>query len=261
MIRTPLALRLEAVPGPDLRDALRAAARAGARGVILDAGGDLAPHRLGETARRDLRHELRTLELPLVALNLPTRRDLDTLDDLDDRLERADRACALAYELGTRLVLVRAGEVPPESDAPRRAAYRLALQGLGLRADRHGVRAAIEAESGPVPHLASLLDDLAVPTLAASVDPDAQESRGRDAAAALRAAGPHLAHAYAFTGSARGRADRYRPASPLASGFAWEEYLGALEDVDYRGHLTVWPPPSTPADTAFTAVATTLARF
>ena len=37
-------------------------------------------------------------------------------------------------------------------------------------------------------------------------------------------------------------------ANPRGSGFPpgaldWEEYLGALEEINYRGYLTVWPDP------------------
>ena len=76
---------------------------------MLDATGELAPHRLSETGRREIRHLLNSVELPLVALSLPTRRPFDTPDQLDDRIRRADSAFAMAYELGTKVVLVRAG--------------------------------------------------------------------------------------------------------------------------------------------------------
>src|SRR5205807_7709444 len=99
MIRTPLALRLD--PDRPTRDQVRQAATLGAKGVVLDAIGDLSPDRLSETGRRELRHMLRSVELALVALHLPTRRPFDTIDQLDDRLRRAERAFGLAYELGT----------------------------------------------------------------------------------------------------------------------------------------------------------------
>ena len=109
MIRHPLGLRLD--PDRPVRDQIHEAARLGARGVVVDAIGDLAPHRLGETGRRELRHILRTVELSLVGLSLPTRRPFDTTDQLDDRIRRADAAFAMAYELGTTIVLARAGAV------------------------------------------------------------------------------------------------------------------------------------------------------
>src|SRR3954471_2729222 len=118
MIRSPLGLRLDA--SRPIKEQIRAAARLGARGVVFDAVGDLAPDRLSETGRRELRHALRSVELTLIALHLPTRRPFDTIDQLDDRLRRAERAYDLAYELGTALVLARVGALPPEAEAPRR---------------------------------------------------------------------------------------------------------------------------------------------
>src|SRR5579883_1323615 len=117
MIRSPLGLRLN--PSRPIKEQLREAAKLGAKGVVIDAVGDLAPDRLSETGRREMRYLLRSVELSLIALNLPTRRPFDTIDQLDDRLRRAEKAFGLAYELGTTLVLARVGALPPESEADR----------------------------------------------------------------------------------------------------------------------------------------------
>src|SRR3954454_15371518 len=103
MIRNPLGLRLD--PDGPVRDQIYEAARLGAKGVVVDAIGDLAPQRLSETGRREFRHILRTVELSLVAVSLPTRRPFDTTEQLDERLRRAEAAFAMTFELGTNLVL------------------------------------------------------------------------------------------------------------------------------------------------------------
>ena len=141
MIRHPLGLRLD--PDSSIRDQIHEAARLGARGVVVDATGDLAPHRLGDTGRRELRHILRTVEMALVALSLPTRRPFDTTDQLDERIRRADAAFAMAYDLGTTIVLARVGSIPPAEDAPRREVFTNALRELGRRAEHHGIRLAL----------------------------------------------------------------------------------------------------------------------
>src|SRR5262245_20548299 len=112
MVRSPLSLRLP--PLRSLRDQIPEAARLGAKGVVIDAIGEVGPDRLSTTGRRDLRHMLRTAELSLVALHLPTRRPFDTVDQLEDRLKKFEQACTLAFDLGTNLVLARTGAVPPE---------------------------------------------------------------------------------------------------------------------------------------------------
>ncbi len=125
MIATPLGLRLD--PSQPIREQIREAARLGARGVVIDAIGDLAPDRLTETGRREMRHLLRSVELGLVAINLPTRRPFDTVDQLDERLRRAEAAFTMGYELSTNLVLARVGKIPPESSPSARETFVGAL--------------------------------------------------------------------------------------------------------------------------------------
>ena len=111
MIRSPLGLRLGGTR--PLKQAVLEGVAAGARGFVIDAVGELSPDRLGESGRREVRRLAQSAEAVWIALGLPTRRPFDTLDQLEDRLARADRAFALAYDLGTDLVLVNVGPVPP----------------------------------------------------------------------------------------------------------------------------------------------------
>lgn len=264
MIRSPIGLRLEPSPDRSPREQLLEAARLGARGVVLDAIGPLSPDRLGETGRRELRHLLRTTELSLIALNLPTHRPFDTEDQLDDRLARADRAFALAFELGSQLVLARVGQVPPEEDAGRLAIFTQSLRELGRRADHRGVRLAIEMAEQPGATVRGFLDTLDLPTLAASLDPGGLLRFGHDPIASVRDLGHWLAHAYAS--DANGAGARTGLANPRGFGFRpgvldWEEFLGALEEIDYRGFLTVWPDPNRPTPPQFAAWVENLRRY
>lgn len=261
MIRSPLALRLNADPARSFRDSIRDAARAGARGIVLDAAGELAPERLSDTGRRDLRNTLRSVQIALAALNLPTRRPFDTEDDLDVRLARADRAFAMAYELGTRSMLVRAGTVPPEEDAARSAAFFHALTELGRRAEHRGVRLAIETAAEPGSSLASALSRIDSPGLGASVDPAAQLRVGQDPVASVVALAGQVIHAYAA--DAAGGSGLVNPRGFAFPGgvLDWEAYLGALEEIDYRGFLTVWPDPARDPMDEFAAMKARLDRY
>ncbi|HEV3163356.1 MAG TPA: sugar phosphate isomerase/epimerase family protein [Isosphaeraceae bacterium] len=262
MIRSPLGLRLD--PARPIKDQIQEAARLGAKGVVADATGELAPDRLSETGRRELRHLLRTVQLDLIALHLPTRRAFDTDDQLDDRLTRADRAFSLAFELGGRLILARVGAVPPESEAPRREMLLHSLRELGRRADHRGVRLAIETGTEPGDILRPLLDTLDSPGLAASIDPTTLLSHGHDPNATTRSLGPWAAHAYLprTTRSSQGAHSR----EPLGFGFPsgtldWEEYLGSLEEINYRGYMTFWPDPSMEVANQFAAIKERASRF
>ena len=226
MIRNPLGLRLD--PNRSIRDQILEAARLGAKGVVLDAIGDLSPQRLGETGRRELRYLLRSVELSLVALHLPTRRSFDTTDQLDDRIRRADSALTLAYDLGTSLVLVRAGQVPPEDDKERREIFAGAVASLGQRADHRGVRLALETGTEQGKGLRAFLDSLNMVSLAASIDSSSLLRSGIDPIATIRELSTWVAHAYAPDATRAGTA----VVNPRGYGFPpgvldWEEYIGA----------------------------------
>jgi sugar phosphate isomerase/epimerase len=261
MIRHPLGLRLE--PESSVRDQVHEAARLGARGVVVDAVGDLAPHRLGETGRREIRHILRTVELSLVALSLPTRRPFDTIDQLDERLRRADAAFAMAYDLGTTIVLVRAGVIPPVEDETRREVFTNSLRELGRRAEHRGVRLALETGQDPGEKLKSFLTEIDSLGLAASVDPASLLQAGIDPVGCVRELSSWVVHAYAkdATGSPGVSAFNPRGFGFPPGALDWEEYLGALEEIGYRGFLTVRPAPGRVAAAEFKAVSDRLKQL
>jgi sugar phosphate isomerase/epimerase len=260
MIRHPLGLRLDS--NRPIRGQIHEAARMGARGVVIEAIGELAPQRLGDTGRRDLRHVLRTVELSLVALSLPTRRGLDTTDQLDERIRRADGAFTLAYELGTSLVLIRAGNVPPEEEPQRRTALTTALAGLGQRADHRGIRLTLETGTEPGKQLKALLESLGIPSLAASIDPSSLLRAGLDPLTAIHDLGSWVAHAYAAGAPGPGSAAPHPGGFGFAPGVLdWEAYLGALEEIGYRGFLTVWPDPAGDPRVQYEAIVSRLGRL
>jgi sugar phosphate isomerase/epimerase len=223
---------------------------------LLDATGDLAPHRLGETGRRELRHVLRTVELQLVAVGLPTRRPFDTTEELDARMRRADAAFAMAYDLGTRLVVLRAGQIPAEG-SDRLGIFMNALSSLARQADHRGVRLALETGGETGTALRGLLEAIAHPSLAASLDPSALLRAGIDPIGATRELGSWVAHAYAPS-AARSASLGSRGGGMGSGALDWDEYLGALEEIGYGGFLTIWPDPAEDVRTQFTAIATRL---
>jgi sugar phosphate isomerase/epimerase len=260
MIRHPLGVRLDA--DRSVRDQIYEAARMGARGVVIDAIRDVAPHRLGETGRRELRQILRTAELSLAALSLPTRRPFDTTDQLDDRMRRADGAFAMAYELGTTIVLAQTGAIPPPEDEVRLEVFSSTLLELGRRAEHHGVKLAIETGTDPGQKLKEFLDALGSPGLAASIDPASILQAGIDPIVSVRELASWVVHAYAkdASGSSTVKAVNPRGFGYPPGALDWDEYLGSLEEIGYRGFLTVWPAAGQPAAAQFKAVSDRLNR-
>lgn len=260
MIRSPLSIRLD--PAEPIREQVRRAAEAGAKGVVVEAAEELAPGKLSETGRRELRHLLRSVELKLVGVHLPTRRGFATFDQIEDRLARADRAFALAYDLGTNLVLARAGAIPAKEDGPGCAALATILDELAARADHRGLRLALETGTEPGDVLRAVLDERDRPNLAASVDPAYLLRGGFDPVAAVRDLGPWVAHGYIHQAvdQRHGAGFAGRSNTRSSSHLDWAEYFGALEEINYRGPITIWPESPAGLFDRFRAIAESL-RF
>ena len=199
-------------------------------------------------------------ELSLVALSLPTRRPFYATDQFDDRIRRADAAFCMAYELGTTIVLARAGAVPPSADESRLEVFTNALLELGRRAEHHGVKLAMETGSEPGQKLKEFLDAVDSPGLAASIDPASILQAGIDPIVTVRELASWVVHAYAkdATGSSGVRAVNPRGFGYPPGALDWEEYLGSFEEIGYRGFLTVWPAAGRPAADQFKAVSNRL---
>jgi sugar phosphate isomerase/epimerase len=238
MNRLKIGIRLESL-GLPLRRGLAEASRLGVPGVQIDAVGDLAPNALSQTGRREFRNLLRTHNLELTALGCPLRRGLDPTVDQQPRLEHVRKVMSLSFDLGPRLVLVQAGQVPEDPASPRRQALRESLLDLGGHGDRIGAVLALETglESGAV--LAAFLRQLDTGSLAANLDPANLLMRGFDPYESTRALGGLIAHTHAKD-CRQASASRAAQEVPLGHGdIDWLRYLATLEEVEYRGWITV----------------------
>ena len=253
MIRHPLGLRLD--PDRPVRDQIHEAARLGARGVVLDAIGDLAPHRLSETGRRELRHLLRTVELSLVgavAAHAPAVRH-------DRPARRADPPGRRRLRDGLRAGhQARAGS---RRRSPARGRGRPA-RGLHERPARAG--RAGRAPRGPAGHRdrlrarrersRSFLEALRFARPGRQHRPRQQlASRHRPGRSRVRELAAWVVHAYAndATGSAGVAAPNPRGFGFPPGALDWEEYLGALEEIGYQRLLDDLARAGPPAATQF----------
>ncbi|HEX4612186.1 MAG TPA: TIM barrel protein, partial [Urbifossiella sp.] len=147
---TPLrvGIVLEAT-GLPLRRAVAEAAKMGATAVQVDAAGDLAPDRLGETGRREFRNLLRSYSQDLAALHVPLRHGLDTPANLQPRIDAVRGVMQLAFDLGARRVVVPCPKLPDEPASPRAQLMRESLLALGTHGDRVGTVLALEIGLDP----------------------------------------------------------------------------------------------------------------
>jgi len=233
-----LGVRLEPL-GLPLRRALQEAQRLGVAGVQADAVGDLAPDRLSQTGRREFRHLLRAYNVELTALGCPLRRGLDTAENQEGRIDHVKKVMSLSFDLGPRLVLVQAGRIADDDKDPRAALLAEALLALGQHGDRVGATLALGTglEEGSV--LRHFLDCLVTGGLGVNFDPANLLVGGFNPYEAARALAGCIVHARA-NDARRGAAGRHGQEVPLGHGdMDWMMLLSVLEEIDYRGWLTV----------------------
>jgi sugar phosphate isomerase/epimerase len=238
MSRLKIGIRLESL-GLPIRRGLQEAERLGAAGVQLDAVGDLSPDNLQQTGRRELRHLLRAHNLELTALGCPLRRGLDTAQDQEPRIARVRKVMTLSFDLGARVAIVQAGRVPEDAGDPRAGLLTEALRALGEHGDRTGTVLALETglESGEV--LRRFLDRFDTGGLGANLDPANLLMNGFDPYAGARALHGKVVHTHARDARSAGPS-RAAQEVPLGHGdIDWMQYLGVLEEIDYRGWLTI----------------------
>ena len=238
MNRLKIGVRLESL-GLPLRRALQEVQRLGVTGVQADAAGDLAPRTLSPTGRREVRHLLRSYNLELTALGCPLRRGLDTPEGQQQRIDHTKAVLGLSVDLGARIAIVQAGRAPEKADDPRAPLLTEALRVLGQHGDRVGAVLALEtsSESGAV--LGAFLDRLNTGGLGVNLDPANLLMGGFDPYESARALRGRAVHSNAKDARVSG-ASRSAQEVPLGQGdIDWAQYLGVLEEIGYRGWLTI----------------------
>jgi L-ribulose-5-phosphate 3-epimerase len=238
MNRIKIGVRLESL-GLPLRRALQQVERLGVAGVQVDAAGDLSPNRLSQTGRRQFLHLLRSHNLQLTALGCPLRHPLEEITDQQPRIEHVRKVMSLSFDLGARIAVVEAGQVPADENDPRRQRLREALLALGQHGDRVGAMLALETglESGQV--LRDFLDKLDTGGLGVNLDPANLLIHGFDPYESARALRGRVVHGHAKDARG-GMASRSVQEVPLGHGdIDWMLYLATLEEIEYRGWLVI----------------------
>jgi sugar phosphate isomerase/epimerase len=233
-----IGIRLESL-GLPLRRALQEAQRLGVGGVQVDAVGDLAPNRLSQTGRREFLHLLRAHNLALTAVGCPLRHGLDTAEQQEQRIDHVKKVLTLSFDLGPRVAVVEAGRVPEKDDDPRAGLLSEALLALGRHGDRMGATLALETglEAGEV--LRRFLDRFDTGSLGVNFDAANLVLNGLNVYDSARALQGRIVHAHARD-ARRAGASRAAQEVPLGHGdIDWMLLLSVLEEIEYRGWLTL----------------------
>jgi L-ribulose-5-phosphate 3-epimerase len=225
--------------GLPLRRALLEAERLGVRGVQVDAADALAADALSQTGRREFRHLLRSHNLELTALGCPLRHGLDVPENQEARIEHVRKVLALSFDLGPRVVVIQPGRIVEDAKDPRFLLLSEALLALGQYGDRIGATLALETGLEPGDVLARFLGRFDTGSLGVNLDPANLLVHGFDPYASARALAGKIVHSHANDARQAG-ASRVAQEVPLGHGdIDWMQYLGVLEEIGYRGWLTV----------------------
>lgn len=238
MLQLKIGVQLASLKQP-FKKALLTAAQLGASGVEIDARNDIKPQELGRTGVRQLRKMLEDLNLTVCAIGFRTRRGYDVAADLEQRIEATKRAMQLAYDLGASVVVNNVGRVPDEPSGPAWDSLLQSLTDLGRHGQRVGAFLAAKTGSEDADDLLRLIDALPAGSLGVDLDPGNLIINGFSATDAASKLGAHVMHVHARDGVrdlAQGRGLEVQ----LGRGSAdFPAILGALEEHEYRGYLTV----------------------
>ncbi|HEV3238411.1 MAG TPA: sugar phosphate isomerase/epimerase family protein [Gemmataceae bacterium] len=238
MNKITIGVRLESLDLP-LRRALEQAERLGVAGVQVDAVGDLAPRSLSQTGRREFKNLLRTHNLALAALGCPLRHGLDNPENLEPRIDHIRQTMQLSFDLGPRIVLIQPGQIPAKEDDSAMPLLQEALQALSQFGDRIGCIVALETglESGEM--LNEFLSHFDTGSLGVNLDPANLLMHDFDPLASARALGSKVVYSQAKDVRRVGPS-RTAQEVPLGHGdIDWMAYLSVLEEIEYRGWITV----------------------
>jgi sugar phosphate isomerase/epimerase len=227
--------------GLSLRQALLAAARMNAQGVQVSAIGELAPDALSETGRREFRNLLRSFGLELAALNVPVRRGLDVADDLQPRIERIHKSMQLAFDLGTRCIVVPCPKLPDGTDPPppRANLMRESLEALGSHGDRIGCAVALEIGLDPAAKVKEYLASFDTGSLKVTYDPANFLLHGHDPQSNLLPLGGLVAHVHARDARSAGLSRGLEEVPVGAGDVDWMALTATLQVLEFSGFLTV----------------------
>lgn len=255
MYQFPIGVLLESFLLPT-QDALSKAHSLGMNGVqIRVTDGDLAPENMSKDARRELLKSVKDRGLIVSALC----GDIGRFDDPEinpGRIERSKRILDMAQDLETNVVTTHIGVVPADKSHPRYAIMQEACGKLAAYADSMGAHFAIETGPETAETLKGFLDGLHSTGLAVNLDPaNFVMVTGDDPVQAVYTLKDYIVHTHAKDGRrlryvepeiVYGLAEAEMLGSssfielPLGEGDVdFPAYLKALEDIGYKGFLTI----------------------
>ena len=241
-------------------EAIRKAVAIGAKGIQMYAtSGENAPENLNTAARRALLDEVKGEGLVFSALCGDLGKGFGNAELNPQLIEKSKRIVDLAKELETDIVTTHIGVVPMDKNHDRYKIMQDACAELAAYADSVGAHFAVETGPEPSAVLKEFLDSLHSTGVAVNLDPaNLCMVTGDDPVQAVYNLRNYIVHTHAKDGIRLREGNPeyiYQVVHPIPAEFEgvhfFEEvplgtgsvkfpaYLKALEDIGYRGFLTI----------------------
>ena len=243
----------------DTRTAIQKAVSLGVNGVQMYATkGENSPENLTPAKRRELLDMVKSNGLRFSALCGDLGEGFFRRERNPELIERSKRILDLAKDLETDVVTTHIGVIPEDPSHPRYGVMQEACFTLSRYADSIGSHFAIETGPEPSVVLKRFLDGLHSTGVAVNLDPaNLVMVTGDDPVEAVYNLKDYIVHTHAKDGIMLQRTNpeyiyrvtpkpeelegiRFFREVPLGEGSVnFQAYLRALEDVGYRGFLTI----------------------
>lgn len=241
----------------DIPTAVRKAASVGAQGIqVYATSGEMAPENMNAAKRAEFKALVEDNGLVISALCGDLGGGFGYKDENPARVEKSKRILDLAKELGTDVVTTHIGVVPADKNHDRYKIMQEACFELASYADSIDAHFAVETGPETSAMLKEFLDGLNSTGVGVNLDPaNLVMVTGDDPAGAVYNLQKYIVHTHAKDGKML----CYRDPEivygiikdPLVTGDSfievplgegsvdWTKYLAALEDIGYKGFLTI----------------------
>jgi len=259
MFNFPIGVILESFKA-DRSNAIKKAAAIGAQGIQMYATqGENSPENLNPSDRKALLDEVKSNGLVFSALCGDLGRGFGNKELNKELIEKSKRIVDLAKDLETDIVTTHIGVVPSDKNHERYKIMQEACYELASYADSVNAHFAIETGPETSAVLKEFLDSLGSTGVAVNLDPaNLKMVTGDDPVGAVYNLKKYIVHTHAKDGNMLIKTNPeyiYRVVHPVPEEFQkkkcfeevplgtgsvdFKNYLKALEDIGYRGFLTI----------------------
>ena len=237
-------------------EAMKIAHSLGIEGIqVYAVGGDMAPENMTPDKQKAFLDLCAANELKISALCGDLGKGFTNPELNPMLIERSKRIVDLAKKLGTNIVTTHIGQVPEDDTCETYAIMQKACLELAEYADSVDAHFAIETGPEPAKRLCKFLDTLGSTGVAVNLDPaNLVMCVDDDPAEAVRTLKRYIVHTHAKDGislvhskealnseaAIQAAAGARWLELPLGQGGVnWDAYLAALDEIGYKGFLTI----------------------